>query len=192
MAAPQIVYELIIVDKTSMVRIITGPRNSGKSTRFLQLYNEAGGADIGLFSRKRLDANNCVKGYDLILLPAESTIPLARVAGESVCFPKEDQLVQGQFVFSLSAFKLGHTYILNQCSSQYQTQGSSLFRNQSLSSVWIDEVGKLELQGLGYASLLQHLLKRNIDLTLVIRDTYLPDILTMYSIKEKTIHFTSM
>ena len=159
-----------------MVRIITGPRNSGKSTRFLQLYNEAGGADVGLFSRKRLDANNCVKGYDLILLPAESTIPLARVACESVFFPKEDQLLQGQFVFSLSAFKLGHTYVLNQCPS----------------SVWIDEVGKLELQGLGYDSLLRQLLKRNIDLTLIIRDTYLPDILTMYSIKEKTIHFTSM
>ena len=151
-----------------MVNIITGSRDSGKSSHFLRLYKEAGSKDIGVFSLKLFDAGGGTTGYDLCLLPEGEQLPLARLSSDASVFTDTDCLYQGRFVFSRSAFEYATSYILKRLATS--------------SIVWIDEVGKLEIEGLGYSSLLQQLLKQQTDLTLTIRDRYLPSFLAMYGL----------
>lgn len=59
-----------------MIRIITGPVNGGKSTRFLKLYEESGDS-IGLYAKKLYNEEETIVGYNLILLPGKEEIPLS-------------------------------------------------------------------------------------------------------------------
>ena len=152
-----------------MINIITGPRNSGKSSYFLRLYQEAGATDAGLFNLKRFDVAKNIEGYDLLLLPQREQIPLARLQDNIDCFKEEKTIQQGQLVFSQLAFDTATTYILS---------------HPVLTHVWIDEIGKLEIQDLGYASLIRELLSRNINMTLTIRDSQLFTFLSAYAVSD--------
>ena len=151
-----------------MVNIITGARDSGKSTRFFQLWKETGETDKGVFSQKRKNAEGNVDGYDLVLLPSLQTHPLAYLYNSTTPYPAEFNLLHGRFIFSQQAFENATEYILS----------------HPFTSVWIDEVGKLEFRELGYTRLLRVLLKKNTDITLTIRNSYIPTFLTIYQVTD--------
>lgn len=151
-----------------MIKIITGPANSGKSTKFLRLYEEDGDS-IGLYSQKLYDEEKAIVGYNLVLLPdKEEEVPFIRLK-ESVCQNTDRYLIQGRFAFPAETFKIGERYILDY---------------PATNPVWIDEIGALELKGLGYDYLIRRLLESNRDITFTIRDIFLEKVLANYRIPE--------
>lgn len=151
-----------------MVHFILGDCNSGKSTRFLSLFNKEQGG-IGLFSKKLYNENNVIIGYNLVLLPENKEIPFIKLKESLSDQSESDSFFQGRFAFSIKSFQIGEDYILN---------------NLNSNMVWIDEIGGLELKGLGYNSLLKTLLIRDIDLVLSVRTSLFDDILKRYNIKD--------
>lgn len=150
-----------------MIRIITGPVNGGKSTRFLKLYEESGDG-IGLYAKKLYNEEKTIVGYNLILLPGKEEIPFICLK-ESIYQNENCYLIQGRFAFLKEPFEIAKRYILS--SSDHIP-------------VWIDEIGKLELKGKGYDKLLRRLLKSDREITITVRDSLLVDILNQYKIKE--------
>jgi nucleoside-triphosphatase THEP1 len=152
-----------------MIKIITGEKNSGKSTKFLRLYRETNPSAVGLFSEKLVDSAGSIIGYDLILLPTEERFPFILLKESINPDDADDYYLQGRFAFLKEAFSIAEKYILEFPAN---------------SPVWIDEIGNLELKGLGYDALLQSLMKSNSDLTFTVRDHLLEKIVSKYGIRE--------
>jgi len=151
-----------------MVRIITGAANSGKSTKFFQLFQEKNN-ETGLYSLKLYNDDNTIIGYNLVLLPIDEEIPFISLR-ESV--PAEDTdkyYYQGRFALLKETFEIAERYILN---------------SPDHIPVWIDEVGKLELKGVGYDKLLHKLVKSDRDMVITVKDSLLDQVLNRYEIKE--------
>ncbi len=151
-----------------MIRIITGPVNSGKSSKFLKLYEEESGDGIGLYSQKLYDEKKTIVGYKLVLLPDKEEIPFIRLK-ESVYRNENRYHIQGRFAFLKDTFEIAERYILS---------------SPAHLPVWIDEVGKLELKSLGHHKLLRALLDSGREMTITVRDSLLNEMLGWYGIRE--------
>ncbi len=147
-----------------MINIITGETNSGKSTKFIHLFSNEIDA-IGLFSKKLYDNNKNIIGYNLVTLPYNDEYPFI-ILKEEVA-PKEHHLYhyQGRFAFIKSSFTIGEEYIMSHLPTR---------------SVWIDEVGSLELKGLGYDSLIKTLINQHINLTITTKSNLLDRVIDRY------------
>ena len=157
-----------------MIKIITGPMNGGKSTQFLKLYEESGDG-IALYSQKQYDESNTIVGYNLVLLPDKKEIPFICLK-DSVC-PNEDRyFIQGRFAFLKETFEQAERYILS-------------FPDHL--PVWIDEVGGLELKGLGYSNLLHKLLESDRNIILTVRDRLLEKVLNRYKTRDYSLIHTA-
>lgn len=154
-----------------MIHFITGEIDSGKSTRFLSMYKDQKG-QIGLYSKKLYDDQNTIIGYNLVLLPEYKEIPFVRLKDSLSDYSESESYFRGRFVFSKVSFKIGESYILN---------------NFNGNTVWIDEIGGLELKGLGFDSLIKTLLTKNIDIVLVVRNSLFLSVLNKYNIKDYII-----
>lgn len=149
-----------------MVRIISGDIDSGKSTRFINLYKEEN-SGAGLYSKKLYDKKGNIAGYHLVLLPVEKELPFICLK-ESVS--KEDTSnyhIQGRFAFLKETFRIAERYIMD-----YPTG----------CPVWIDEIGGLELKGLGHDALMKTLLKSGRDITFTARSKLLERVLRRYGL----------
>ena len=149
-----------------MVHIITGDIHSGKSTRFLNLYSQRN-REVGLYAKKLYNPDQTIAGYNLVLLPIMDEIPF-------ICLKESveshgDYYMQGRFAFWKGAFKKGEDYILGSPSEK---------------GVWIDEVGGLELKGLGFDFLLHTLIDSHRDVTFTVRTSLLNRVLDRYNITE--------
>lgn len=151
-----------------MIKVITGDIDSGKSTRFMQLYDQSGN-DIGLFSKKLYDENNQIIGYNLILLPEGRELPFIILKEEVLESEKENYLFQGRFAFLKESFKTGEQYILNHPDAE---------------TIWIDEIGGLEIKNLGFANLMKTLIQTDRNLIITIRNTLLRKFIKQFGIEE--------
>ncbi|MFV0505368.1 MAG: nucleoside-triphosphatase [Bacteroidales bacterium] len=149
------------------MKIITGEVDSGKSTRFLCSYNEALNQTIALCSCKLYDSKGAIVGYDLVLLPHKVRLPFI-ILKECVDIA-DNYYSQGRFAFSKEAFIAADRYVQS-------------FPNST--PLWIDEVGKLELKGLGYDSLLRNAQKDLREIVIVVRTNLLCEVIDNYSIKD--------
>jgi nucleoside-triphosphatase THEP1 len=156
-----------------MIRIITGDKHSGKSTTFLRLYRLETIPPAGLFAEKQYDAAGSITGYALLLLPSEKRLPFVSLK-ESVAFKESvspentgEYELQGRFAFLKKTFLLAERYILS---------------HPANTPVWIDEIGALELKGLGYDTLLKTLLQSGRDLTFTVRTPLLEAVVERYGI----------
>ena len=151
-----------------MIKIITGETDSGKSTRFIGLH-ELSDNDIGLFSKKLYDENRQIVGYNLLLLPSGSQLPFIIRKEKVLESEKENYLFQGRFALLKKSFNIGEQHILNHLSDR---------------TVWIDEIGGLEIKGLGFANLVKILIRSNCDLVITIRNTLLEKFIDQFGIEE--------
>ena len=157
------------------IRIITGGVNSGKSAKFLRLWREAGARLVnqpaGLYSEKIQGADGATIGYNLALLPSWEILPFA--------FPREtilpetagDYYFQGKFAFLKKTFQMAERHILR--ALEHSADGS----------VWIDEIGSLELKGSGFDALLGVLFKSTREVTFTVRRSLLEKVVARYEIK---------
>lgn len=148
-----------------MIRIITGEKNSGKSRLFRDLYLREGAGEPALYSQK-LTVEGVVCGYDLLLLPSLKRLRFVSLRS-SVSPDPATYETQGRFAFLKKAFRIGEEHILS-------------FPDHL--PVWIDEIGLLEINDGGYASLLKRLLAAERDVTITLRSQLLDSLLQKYGI----------
>lgn len=148
--------------------VFTGEKGSGKSTAFLRHYRtEPCGRAV--FSEKVTDECGRI-GYNLILLPEGRRIcPFARM--DAVAPGGVGELRHGRFHFAESAFSEAIRYLSEEMDAP----------------VWMDEVGKIEFSGRGFAPLLTQCLQRKQDLILVVRLRYLHELWDTFDFTDYTI-----
>ncbi|MFV0482550.1 MAG: nucleoside-triphosphatase [Bacteroidales bacterium] len=153
------------------MKIITGDINSGKSTRFLKYFSDFENR-VGLYSKKLYDEGGVIVGYDLVLLPLGKTLPFIMLREQVDEKNLDNYYMQGCFAFSKEAFAAAEEYVRS-------------FPDDT--ALWIDEIGGLELKGLGYDSLLKVALESGRDIVIVVRQDLLGQVRDKYGIKEHEI-----
>lgn len=151
-----------------MVKIVTGKINSYKTTRLQAYYNEHLMGD-GFVAIKTMDGS-LVHHYDLVKLSTNESVPY---------------IVRDLYLDkSLSVkYQIGPYCMLESACSWVENQIQLMIDNK-VSPIYLDEIGLLELKGLGFAGILEKLLKLNIDLCLVVRQDLLESVIKYFQIKK--------
>ena len=143
-----------------MIRIITGPVDSGKTTRMLELYRMAGPGTAGGFISRKLFRDGSFTGYEISRLSDGESRLLAVLAngdhGEAAVLTP-DCFQFSRFIFFNDAFRFGESVI------------EALQQDPGITDLFLDEIGPLELEGKGFAQLLDRLDKQKMNLCLGIR-----------------------
>lgn len=143
-----------------MIRIITGPVDSGKTTRMLGLYRLAAPGTAGGFVSRKFFRDGTFAGYEISrLADGESRILAVLAAEESAgtaALPR-DRFQFGRFIFNNDAFRFGESII------------AALEQEPGITDLYLDEIGPIELDGRGFAGLLDQLDKQRQNLNLCIR-----------------------
>ncbi len=145
-----------------MVYLLTGPRDSGKTTRLLKLYEEKRGGGIASIKGKK-------DGYEFYKIAfLGSAQPSLLLATENPEYAENPDFFKfKRFYFSKTAFKKAKLYI---------TQIIAL----SVSPIFLDEVGKLELNGMGFHNVCLKLIGLQSDVYITVRDTNLSEFLRVF------------
>lgn len=150
----------------SNIIIISQPIRSGKTTALMNRINIVKGID-GILSP---DVNGFRK---LVMIGNKSLI-------EFETLNQHDSTSIGRFHFSNKAFEMANDYLIN-------------IQPQSQSEIIIDEIGKLELNEVGfYRALVHHLAlirqaQSNYRLVLVVRDSLLQEVMIKFGIEDAQV-----
>ncbi len=147
-----------------MIYIVSGPVNSGKSTRMAAFYQNCHGSRAdGLISCK-LYQGSTFMGYELQRLSNGEKKTLALLAGHYRGQFK-DSFNFGPFVFSRQAFEFGEKAL------------EEMLADDCLRYIFLDEIGPIELEGRGFWRALQSLINSDKNLFIGVRDECLLPVL---------------
>ena len=149
-----------------MVWIIPGGINSGKSRLIKELFRRHGGA--GFVSEKVFD-NKILQGYDLVELGSRERVPFIRFR-ELVPAGWKEAFTYGPFSFSVQGLTRG-VNIINKAVEK------------RISPIYIDEIGPVELMGLGFAVPFEKALRSGLDIVFVCRESLLESVLQNFNIR---------
>lgn len=155
-----------------MVYLVSGKKNEGKTSKLKQLAEDRKGA-FGFLAEKVYDCGR-VTTYSLIDIRTGDNCTVAKLA--SLPQPKGwgESVGHGPFRFSSAGF----------------LWASGLFDaalNQGAAAFFIDELGKLELNGKGHAELIRKALASGMDLYISVRDMNLDEAIRVFEIPEYEI-----
>ncbi len=155
-----------------MVYLISGKKDEGKTTKLKQLYEGKKKAS-GFIAEKVHDCGR-ITTYNMVNLNTDETCILARLA--SLPLPKDwgDDFIHGPFRFSNKGFQWARQLL----SSAIEAGAEDFF---------IDELGKMELNGNGHAELIKTALKTGMNLYIAVRDINIDDAVKFFDIKDYTI-----
>lgn len=147
-----------------MITLITGPIHSGKTTRLMDEYRRCENGDG--FASVKLMNDDIVIGFDLIRLSSGERIPLARRKSE---LPSkwDESCSLGPYSFSGEAVSVVST-------------GVDLMIKSGVGTIFLDEIGSLELEGLCFHETVVKIADSGIDAVLVVRDTNLQEVVAKY------------
>ena len=153
------------------VTIISGDKDAGKTTALIDFYNKQAQGD-GVASVKVYHEGRMI-GFDLHRLATAESTPFARVPD---MLPKRwsETIIQGRFSFSQMGFDFARSIIQETI-------------DQGRGPVYIDEIGKMELTGYGFDSLLTTVIGAGIDLVLCVRDINVQAVVERYGLVEPDI-----
>ena len=156
--------------------IITGDVGSGKSTRLKAYIDSCASQDIscgGVIS-ETIYLHNQRIGYDLISVASGKRRPSLRTERRMLP-PGKAERATSAFWFSLDAFSWADALIKKEISAAHQV-------------ICIDEVGRYELQGKGFCDTVR-LVTSTPDIVpvLVVRETYLEEVIRMFSLYTYTV-----
>ncbi len=137
-----------------MVTIITGPLNSGKTTRVVEEYRNVARGD-GFVSLKRMNGK-VVEGFDLMRLSTGEKRPFIRRIGSE---PKNwvENCTLGPYTFSDDAVGWAAMQI-------------SGFISNGISPVYLDEVGIMELAGKCFYKIVKKIVNSGTNAYISVRD----------------------
>lgn len=151
-----------------MVCFITGRMNSGKTTRLLSTYKEKG---VG-------------EGFALIKVMKDSKVHSYRA--RRLSSGQEELLILRQPWLTESfdeVCRIGPYCFSGKCLSWIETTIREAVA-ASMTPIYLDEIGVLELQGQGYSELLKDLVSQGVELYLTTREDLLEDIVTCFNMKD--------
>lgn len=158
-----------------MIVIITGPVNSGKTTKMAAIYRETGMGDG--FILPKVFIGGRYAGQNIMQL--------------STGIAKPFSLAEKRFSRDREAFQYRNY--------SFCTEGQQFAENivqkaisAHASPVFLDEVGPVELKRQGFYKLLQNLLENNADLFLSVRGECLKDIVKCFHIKQYRLVFPTL
>ena len=131
-----------------MFHFITKGEGKSRQEALLELFRTRPGA-AGFYSRKIENGGERL-GYDLVDLTSGDSVPLAR-EHEKLPALWNEALSHGHFSFCREGFSRGGKIVTEALDSGVQ-------------SIFLDEIGKLELEGRGFASLLGRCRAAGVDL----------------------------
>lgn len=157
------------------VTLIIGAVNSGKTARLIQISQTLDqGTYEGIACVKRFSSNQVWHGYDHVRL-SDGTLTPALTLNSFYHDEFKDFFVYGPFVFSNEAF--------------YQAEMTLMkaLQDPSIKTILLDEIGGVELQGLGFARVLREALKSDKQLILCVNPDRLSSVLHHFNIRENQI-----
>lgn len=152
-----------------MVNMVIGKKNIGKTTRLKELFNEQ--ADAWGFSSEKVHDCGRVTAYELIDLRTGEKCINARLA--SLPVPEDFGAVMhhGPFLFADKSFDWARKIL-----DKAIEAGAKAF--------FIDELGKLELQGKGHAELIRKAMESDMELFIAIRETNVSEATATFGFSE--------
>jgi nucleoside-triphosphatase THEP1 len=155
-----------------MVKIITGPINTGKTSWLVNDFKSKKHADG--FACKKVKVNDEHIGYELVHLATGETCQFIR---------KINHIPEGWN----EAFRLGMHYTFNKEGFNFAEKICDKALKNKVSCFYLDEVAHLELKDQGFAEILKRILDAKIDLVLVVREALVEKICEKFGIKEYEI-----
>lgn len=154
-----------------MIHIVTGKLNSGKSTKLGSIYNQLQKGD-GFISVKRMHYDK-VHGYEIMRLSTKTFYPL--VIREEFSHEKMDVACQiGPYLFLEDTLKLVEQEI-------------ETMINNSISPIFLDEIGQLELYDKCFNNIFKKMVNSNLDVYITVREDLVDQIVDKYQINEVNI-----
>ena len=157
-----------------MVTVITGPINSGKTTRIQEIYKNLKSGD-GFASIKNMESSQ-VKGFDVMRLSTGETKPFIRRSGEQPGGWRENCTL-GPYTISDEVIKWVNREI-------------SKLAESDTESILLDEIGILEIEGKGFSKALITMLGSEKDIFITTRDENLDSVITQFGIADAGIVVT--
>lgn len=150
-----------------MMYIITGPVNSGKSTRLLSIYNNTKNGD-GFYLKKTFKGS-LYTGQEIIRLSSGIKMPFSYLA-DFIPEYWDEACRYKNYSFSRAALKFAEDIFA-----------------ENFNPAFLDELGPIELAGEGFYDIFNNLLKTNKDIYAVVRYECLFDIINKFDIKNYCI-----
>lgn len=150
-----------------MVHIVTGNINSYKTTKMIKLYHRYGGD--GVVSVKNM-IGTIVHSYDAMHLKTSvKTRLIVRDEFVTPDFVKESQI--GPYMVSKDAIKVVNDLIHQMI-------------QEKVEPIFLDEIGQLECDGYGFASVFSELVASNLELFISVRTDLVEHVIKTFHIKD--------
>jgi len=167
-----------------MVHIITGPINSGKTTKMIETYKLLNG---------QKDTENIEVDYSRLDMSSDGFISEKIMIGSRVQGYKAVQLSSGnkmdliireenQPENFISLSQIGPYYISKKTVNWIDICVKDML-GFNMKSIFLDEIGPVELEESGFHTILLRLLKSRANVYITVRDTLLADVINKYEIK---------
>lgn len=150
-----------------MINIVTGNRNSGKTSYLKKIYNKVGGD--GVISEKSFE-NGEFSGYDITRLSDNRSKPFIRMKAT----------LHGNWneVFAIGLFSFSK--------EGYEFAVEALIEIDK-EPIFIDEIGPLEiLENKGFYDIVNKLLRNEKDIYITVRNTLLNEFYEVFGVSGKT------
>ncbi len=154
-----------------MITIITGPINSGKTTKMEDIFksNREGDGFITL----KLMGNDVVEGFDIMKISSKEIEPFIRRRGNELPEWKENCFL-GPYTVSEEAVN-------------WATKEIEEMINKDMFPIYLDEIGFLELNGKCFYKILKKMLNANGEIYISTRDENLDAVISKFDIKDVKI-----
>lgn len=151
-----------------MVKIIVGDINSGKTSRLLKIYETMDKADGFIAVKTMMDHK--VLGYDMLKLSTK----------EKRSFIVKDTMLPEGFK---TLCKMG-PYCFSKDTLEWVEKSLREMVAHGINSIFLDEIGPLELEGQCFDGILEELMDLGCQLYITVRSKALDGVIDRYNIRE--------
>ncbi|GMQ63403.1 nucleoside-triphosphatase [Vallitalea maricola] len=152
-----------------MVNVITGPINSGKTSKMIKLYERVQKGD-GFVSIKNMERDK-VHSYEIMQLSNRK---------KQLFVLREDYLTKDW----CESCKMGPYSFSTPVLKHIEITIRELIKSR-VTPIYLDEIGRLELQNKCFHKILAELLNSECDLYITVREDYLDDLINKYNLRDK-------
>lgn len=151
-----------------MVLIVTGSINSGKTSALINMAATDEVAHDGFVAEKIFLNDGKVYGYRLRRISSAERLPW---------------MIREEYYQNEEDYKdrIGSFYLNTETLKEVEEAIKAMLKN-GIKNIYLDEVGKLELEGRGFDRIIRYVLNKHVDLAIGVRDKYVNDIVDRYSI----------